>query len=131
MDKQSESLLQLDDRDRLLLDLLQVTSWISNAVREHVTFVSVSHLRSPHPQSFSQDWERDFEGLLFSSSPNLGRRGWGMRANAVSAKVTCSHAELDLQLNLTLPGVQKRLKKLEEKGFIDRYVTLCIVRCWS
>ncbi len=63
MDKQSESLLQLDDRDRLLLGLLQENSRISNA-------------------------------------------------------------ELARQLNLTSPGLQKRLKKLEETGFIDRYVTL-------
>ncbi len=35
-----------------------------------------------------------------------------------------SQAELARQLNLTTPGLQKRLKKLEENGFIDRYVTL-------
>ncbi|MCX7595838.1 MAG: Lrp/AsnC family transcriptional regulator [Fischerella sp.] len=35
-----------------------------------------------------------------------------------------THAELARQVNLTAPGLQKRLKKLEENGFIDRYVTL-------
>lgn len=35
-----------------------------------------------------------------------------------------SNAELARQLNLTAPGLQKRLKKLEDNGFIDRYVTL-------
>lgn len=35
-----------------------------------------------------------------------------------------SITELARQLHLTAPGLQKRLKKLEENGFIDRYVTL-------
>ncbi len=35
-----------------------------------------------------------------------------------------SIAELARQLSLTAPGLQKRLKKLEDNGFIDRYVTL-------
>ncbi|WP_225913763.1 Lrp/AsnC family transcriptional regulator [Leptolyngbya ohadii] len=35
-----------------------------------------------------------------------------------------SNAELARQLKLTAPGLQKRLKKLEDNGFIDRYVTL-------
>jgi DNA-binding Lrp family transcriptional regulator len=35
-----------------------------------------------------------------------------------------SNAELARQLQLTAPGLQKRLKKLEDNGFIDRYVTL-------
>jgi len=35
-----------------------------------------------------------------------------------------SQAELARQVNLTTPGLQKRLKKLEENSFIDRYVTL-------
>lgn len=35
-----------------------------------------------------------------------------------------SNVELARQLNLTAPGLQKRLKKLEDNGFIDRYVTL-------
>jgi Lrp/AsnC family transcriptional regulator, leucine-responsive regulatory protein len=35
-----------------------------------------------------------------------------------------SNVELARQLNLTAPGLQKRLKKLEENGYIDRYVTL-------
>lgn len=35
-----------------------------------------------------------------------------------------SNAELARQLHLTAPGLQKRLKKLEDNGFIDRYVTL-------
>ncbi len=63
MDKHPTSLLQLDDRDRRLLGLLQENSRVSNA-------------------------------------------------------------ELARQLHLTAPGLQKRLKKLEEYGFIDRYVTL-------
>lgn len=62
-DKQAEQLQQLDERDKLLLRLLQENSRISNA-------------------------------------------------------------ELARQLNLTAPGLQKRLKKLEDNGFIDRYVTL-------
>lgn len=33
-------------------------------------------------------------------------------------------AELARQVNLSPPGLQKRLKKLEESGVIDRYVTL-------
>lgn len=61
--KQARQLQQLDERDRLLLQLLQENSRISNA-------------------------------------------------------------ELARQLNLTAPGLQKRLKKLEDNGFIDRYVTL-------
>jgi DNA-binding Lrp family transcriptional regulator len=32
--------------------------------------------------------------------------------------------ELARQVNLSTPGLQKRLKKLEESGVIDRYVTL-------
>lgn len=63
MDKHPQSLLQLDDRDRLLLSLLQENSRVTKA-------------------------------------------------------------ELARQLHLTAPGLQKRLKKLEENGFIDRYVTL-------
>jgi Lrp/AsnC family transcriptional regulator, leucine-responsive regulatory protein len=63
IDKSPESLPKLDDRDRLLLGLLQENSRTSNA-------------------------------------------------------------ELARQLNLSSPGLQKRLKKLEENGFIDRYVTL-------
>jgi Lrp/AsnC family transcriptional regulator, leucine-responsive regulatory protein len=35
-----------------------------------------------------------------------------------------SNAALARQLHLTAPGLQKRLKKLEDNGFIDRYVTL-------
>ncbi|MFH7030598.1 MAG: Lrp/AsnC family transcriptional regulator [Heteroscytonema crispum UTEX LB 1556] len=35
-----------------------------------------------------------------------------------------THAELARQVNLTTPGLQKRLKKLEDNGFIDAYVTL-------
>ncbi len=35
-----------------------------------------------------------------------------------------SSAELARQVNLSAPGLQKRLRKLEEKGTIDRYVTL-------
>ncbi len=35
-----------------------------------------------------------------------------------------SSAELARQVNLSAPGLQKRLRKLEEKGVIDRYVTL-------
>jgi Lrp/AsnC family transcriptional regulator, leucine-responsive regulatory protein len=35
-----------------------------------------------------------------------------------------SNVELARQLNLTAPGLQKRLKKLEDNGYIDRYVTL-------
>lgn len=35
-----------------------------------------------------------------------------------------SSAELARQVNLSGPGLQKRLKKLEENGFIDGYVTL-------
>ncbi len=35
-----------------------------------------------------------------------------------------SNVELARQLNLTPPGLQKRLKKLEESGCIDGYVTL-------
>ncbi len=35
-----------------------------------------------------------------------------------------SSAELARQVNLSAPGMQKRLKKLEESGIIDRYVTL-------
>jgi Lrp/AsnC family transcriptional regulator, leucine-responsive regulatory protein len=63
VNKQVESLQPLDDRDRLLLRLLQENSRISIA-------------------------------------------------------------ELARQLSLTAPGLQKRLKKLENNGFIDRYVTL-------
>ncbi len=33
-------------------------------------------------------------------------------------------AELARHVNLSTPGLQKRLRKLEEKGVIDRYVTL-------
>lgn len=62
-DKQSETFQQLDDRDKLLLQLLQENSRMSNV-------------------------------------------------------------ELARQLNLTPPGLQKRLKKLEESGCIDGYVTL-------
>jgi Lrp/AsnC family transcriptional regulator, leucine-responsive regulatory protein len=35
-----------------------------------------------------------------------------------------SSAELARQVNLSGPGLQKRLKKLEDNGFIDAYVTL-------
>ena len=35
-----------------------------------------------------------------------------------------SSAELARQVNLSAPGLQKRLRKLEQKGVIDRYVTL-------
>lgn len=35
-----------------------------------------------------------------------------------------SSAELARQLQLSTPGLQKRLKRLEEKGFIEGYVTL-------
>jgi DNA-binding Lrp family transcriptional regulator len=35
-----------------------------------------------------------------------------------------SIAELARRVNLSTPGLQKRLKKLEQKGVIDRYVTL-------
>ena len=35
-----------------------------------------------------------------------------------------SSAELARRVNLSAPGLQKRLKKLEKKGIIDRYVTL-------
>lgn len=35
-----------------------------------------------------------------------------------------SSAELARQVNLSAPGLQKRLKKLEQNGIIDRYVTL-------
>uniref|UniRef100_B8HMT3 Transcriptional regulator, AsnC family n=1 Tax=Cyanothece sp. (strain PCC 7425 / ATCC 29141) TaxID=395961 RepID=B8HMT3_CYAP4 len=63
MDKRVAQLQMLDDRDRLLLRLLQENSRVSNV-------------------------------------------------------------ELARQLNLTAPGLQKRLKKLEDNGFIDRYVTL-------
>ncbi len=63
MDKHPTSLLQLDDRDRRLLSLLQENSRVSNA-------------------------------------------------------------ELARQLDLTAPGLQKRLKKLEAHGFIDHYVAL-------
>lgn len=35
-----------------------------------------------------------------------------------------SNTELARHLNLTAPGLQKRLKKLEESGCIDGYVTL-------
>ena len=35
-----------------------------------------------------------------------------------------SSAELARRVNLSAPGLQKRLKKLEQKGVIDRYVTL-------
>jgi Lrp/AsnC family transcriptional regulator, leucine-responsive regulatory protein len=63
LDKSPESLQKLDDRDRLLLGLLQENSRTSNA-------------------------------------------------------------ELARQLSLSSPGLQKRLKKLEDNGFIDRYVTL-------
>lgn len=35
-----------------------------------------------------------------------------------------SSAELARRVNLSTPGLQKRLKKLENKGVIDRYVTL-------
>ncbi|CAN1210318.1 Lrp/AsnC family transcriptional regulator [Tumidithrix helvetica PCC 7403] len=62
-EKQPEQFQQLDDRDRLLLQLLQENSRTSNA-------------------------------------------------------------ELARQLNLTPPGLQKRLKKLEDSGCIDGYVTL-------
>lgn len=35
-----------------------------------------------------------------------------------------SSAELARRVELSAPGLQKRLRKLEEKGVIDRYVTL-------
>ena len=35
-----------------------------------------------------------------------------------------SSAELARQVELSAPGLQKRLRKLEQKGVIDRYVTL-------
>ena len=35
-----------------------------------------------------------------------------------------SSAELARRVELSAPGLQKRLRKLEEKGIIDRYVTL-------
>jgi DNA-binding Lrp family transcriptional regulator len=35
-----------------------------------------------------------------------------------------STAELARQFKLSAPGVQKRLRRLEEKGVIDRYVTV-------
>lgn len=35
-----------------------------------------------------------------------------------------SSAELARQLDLSVPGLQKRLKRLEEAGFIEGYVTL-------
>lgn len=35
-----------------------------------------------------------------------------------------SSAELARRVNLSAPGLQKRLKKLEQNGIIDRYVTL-------
>jgi Lrp/AsnC family leucine-responsive transcriptional regulator len=35
-----------------------------------------------------------------------------------------SNAELARRVNLSPPGLQKRLQKLEERGVIDRYVTL-------
>jgi DNA-binding Lrp family transcriptional regulator len=35
-----------------------------------------------------------------------------------------SSAELARHLNLSVPGLQKRLKRLEENGFIEGYVTL-------
>jgi DNA-binding Lrp family transcriptional regulator len=35
-----------------------------------------------------------------------------------------SNAELARQVNLSAPGLLKRLRKLEESGLIDRYVTL-------
>ena len=35
-----------------------------------------------------------------------------------------SSAELARQVNLSAPGLHKRLKKLEQNGIIDRYVTL-------
>ena len=35
-----------------------------------------------------------------------------------------SSAELARRINLSAPGLQKRLKKLEESGVIGRYVTL-------
>jgi DNA-binding Lrp family transcriptional regulator len=35
-----------------------------------------------------------------------------------------SSTELARRVNLSTPGLQKRLKKLEQKGVIDRYVTL-------
>ena len=37
-----------------------------------------------HPNSLSQPWERDFE--IGSSSPKIGRRGWGMRANRLNSE---------------------------------------------
>jgi Lrp/AsnC family leucine-responsive transcriptional regulator len=61
--KSTESLKQLDDKDRLLLRLLQQNSRVSSA-------------------------------------------------------------ELARQLKLSNPGLQKRLKRLEENGFIEGYVTL-------
>ncbi len=38
------------------------------------------------------------------------------------ARIT--HAELARRVNLSPPGLQKRIRKLEESGVIDRYVTL-------
>ncbi len=38
------------------------------------------------------------------------------------ARIT--HAELARRVNLSPPGLQKRIRKLEESGVIDRYVTV-------
>lgn len=37
-----------------------------------------------------------------------------------------SHAELARRVNLSPPGLQKRIRKLEESGIISRYVTLLL-----
>lgn len=56
-------------------------------------------------------------------APRLDDRDWRLLALLQDdARVTS--AELARKVNLSAPGLQKRLKKLEQRGVIRRYVTL-------
>ncbi len=65
----------------------------------------------PHPKSLSQSWERDFE--ISSPSPNIGRRGWGMRASFAFVQEVystrkgkyCNPNWLDLGIQLSSRGL--------------------------
>ena len=72
--------------------------------------------------------------MMIEVKSTLSTKGQGQlkRLDALDRKVLrllqdnsrISSAELARRVNLSAPGVQKRLKRLEQKGVIDRYVTL-------
>jgi DNA-binding Lrp family transcriptional regulator len=55
--------------------------------------------------------------------PVLDELDWRLLAR-LQNDARVSTAELARQLRLSPPGVQKRIRRLEEKGVVDRYVTV-------